>query len=105
LTIATVHIDAAGTSVRITIAGELDLANAATVEDEVLTAIGNQVTDVVVDLTDLSYVDSSGLRILFMLANRLSVLQITMEVIAPSGSPTRRVLEMAGLDALVRVTS
>jgi stage II sporulation protein AA (anti-sigma F factor antagonist) len=96
-----VHIDA--TMVQLAIAGEIDLANAATVEDEVLAAVDNKVTGVVVDLTDLMYIDSSGLRILFLLASRLDVLQITMKVVAPRGSPIRRVVELSGLDALVEM--
>jgi anti-anti-sigma factor len=96
-----VHIDA--TMVQLAIAGEIDLANAATVEDEVLAAVDNKVTGVVVDLTDLMYIDSSGLRILFLLASRLDVLQITMKVVAPRSSPIRRVVELSGLDALVEM--
>jgi len=97
----TVHTEAA--AVHITISGELDLANVATVEEQVMAAIGNAATTVLVDLTDLRYMDSSGLRILFLLSGRLEVLQIAMAVVAPHGSPTRRVIEMSGFDSLVEL--
>lgn len=101
MTIANVKVHVDATAVHITVAGEIDLANAALVEEEMLAAVRNTATKVVVDLTDLQYIDSSGLRILFMLAALLKMLQIAMEVIAPHGTPIRRVLEIAGLDRLV----
>lgn len=104
MTIATVKVSRTGTDVRLEVSGELDLANAVDVEGEILAAIDNSATSVVVDLTDLRYIDSSGLRILFLLANRLAVLQIDMEVVAPHGTPTRRVIEMSGLDSLTTVS-
>jgi anti-anti-sigma factor len=95
----TVHTDA--TTVRIAIAGELDLGNAATVEEQIFSAVRNHATSVVVDLTDLRYLDSSGLRILFLLAGRLELLQISLELVAPHRSPARRVVELSGLGSLV----
>jgi hypothetical protein len=38
-----------------------------------------------------------------MLANRLEMLQTRMGLIAPHGSPIRRVIEMSGLDAFVEL--
>lgn len=63
-------------------------------------AIGNHATAVQIDLSDLHYMDSSGLRILVTLASRLDVLQIKLDIIAPPNSPTRRVLELAGFGSL-----
>jgi len=103
VTAATVSVHKDGDEVHIAVAGELDLANAGLVEDEIVAAIDNTATNVVVDLTDLLYMDSSGLRILFTLSGRLEVLQIEMSVVAPHGSPTRRVIEMSGFDSLVEL--
>ena len=101
MTIATVKVHAADGVVRIALAGEIDLANAATVEAEIFAAVGNTAATVVLDLTDLLYLDSSGLRILFLLAGRLQMLQIGMEVVAPPGSPIRRAIEVFGLEPFV----
>jgi anti-anti-sigma factor len=100
MTIATVSVRTEATHVRIALSGEIDIDNAAAVEQQILDAIDNQMTDVRIDLTYLDYMDSSGLRILFGLASRLDTLQISLNVVAPHGSPTRRVLELAGFDAL-----
>ena len=87
-------------SMRITLSGEIDLANAAAVEDEIRAAVSNQPTTVSVDLTDLTYMDSAGIRILFVLASRLQALRIVLELIVPLDSPTRRIVELSGFESL-----
>jgi len=99
MTIANVSVRTDGTSVFVTIAGEIDIDNADDVEQQIHNAIDNRTTKVGLDLTYLDYMDSSGLRILFNLASRLKVLQIDFDVVAPPGTPTRRALELAGSDA------
>jgi anti-anti-sigma factor len=101
MTAANVAVHTDRTPIRIVIAGEIDMDNAAAVEEQIFIAVDNRATAVQVDLTDLSYLDSSGLRILFTLANRLQMLQIELEVLAPPGSPARQVLELAGFDAIL----
>ncbi|MGH3780397.1 MAG: STAS domain-containing protein [Pseudonocardiaceae bacterium] len=46
------------------LSGEIDLASAAAVEDEICVTVFQQPSTVSVDLTELSYVDSAGIRIL-----------------------------------------
>jgi len=104
VTIATVKVHFDETAVHIAVAGEIDLANAAVVEDEIFAAVDNRATRVVVDLTDLRYVDSSGLRILFILAGRLETLQMAMEVVAPPGSPIRRLAQVSGLHSFIELS-
>ena len=65
-------------SMHIALSGEIDLANAAAVEDELRAAISHQPSAVSVDLTDLTYMDSVGIRILFTLASRLKPLRIML---------------------------
>ena len=87
--------------VRIVVRGEVDLHNAGEVDTQMRQAISNQTTAVSIDLADVDYIDSAGLRVLFHLADRLATLQITVELVAPVGSPSRRVIELSGLAALV----
>jgi anti-anti-sigma factor len=101
---AWVTVAAKGQSVRLVLGGEIDMANAAAVEGEIDAAITNQVTKVDVDLSDVTYLDSAGLRILFSLATRLPTLQIDLELIAPTGSPAHRVMELSGLHNLVTIS-
>jgi anti-anti-sigma factor len=100
MTDARVEVSAEDRSMRISLSGEIDLANAAAVEDEIREAMSNQPAIVSVDLTDLTYMDSAGVRILFTLASRLQALRITLELIVPLGSPTRRLIELSGFESL-----
>jgi anti-anti-sigma factor len=101
MTTALVDVIVDDGSVRIAVSGEVDLANAAAVEDEIVAAITNQATSVSVDLGAVDYMDSAGMRILFSLASRLAGLQIGLEVVAPVGSSARRLVEVSGLAPLV----
>jgi anti-anti-sigma factor len=90
-------------SLHIALSGEIDLANAAAVEDEIREAVSHQPGAVSVDLTDLTYLDSAGIRTLFALASRLKPLRIVLELIVPLDSPTRRLIELSGFESLAAV--
>ena len=98
---ARVETHAEDGSMHIALSGEIDLANAAAVEDQIREAISHQPETVSVDLTDLTYLDSAGIRILFTLASRLKPLQVMLELIVPLNSPTRRLIELSGFESLV----
>ena len=55
---------------------------------------------VLVDLTDLTYLDSAGIRSLFTLASWLEPLRIMLKLIVPVDSPIRRLIELSGLESL-----
>ena len=100
MTTATVVVHPEGDGVRIAIGGEVDLDNAETIEDQLAAAIPNETRAVTLELGKLEYLDSAGLRVLFALAARLEVLQIDLRVEAPSGSPSRRVLQLSGFEGV-----
>jgi len=100
VTLATVVVRPEDTCVRIRITGEIDLDNAETVEEQLAAAIPNATRTVVLELGDLQYLDSAGLRVLFALAARLEVLQISLRVEVPPGTPARRVLQLSGFESL-----
>jgi len=87
--------------VRIVVRGEIDLQNAGDVEGQLTEAISNQARTVSIDLGEVAYLDSAGLRVLFHLVERLATLQIAVELVTPLRSPSRRVIELSGLAALV----
>ena len=89
--------------VSISISGEIDLSNADQVEDDITSAISNRSTSASVDLTDVTYVDSVGMRIFFNLVARLRTAQIELKIIAPPTSPARRIVDISGLNAVVTV--
>jgi stage II sporulation protein AA (anti-sigma F factor antagonist) len=90
-------------TIRITVRGEIDLSNVAAVEQQMLDAISNQLSEVVVDLSGVTYVDSAGLRVLFTLGTRLEALQIRFRLVVPLDSPPRRVIELSGIGSVAAV--
>jgi stage II sporulation protein AA (anti-sigma F factor antagonist) len=99
----TVSTRADGDVVLIVISGEIDLSNAGFVEEQIAGAISNRTLKAAVDLADVTYIDSIGMRVLFALALQLETAQIALKLLAPIGSPARRVIEISGLDSIVAV--
>jgi anti-anti-sigma factor len=107
MTSATVEASADHGTVRICLSGEIDLGNVSTVEEQICAAVSGQptvVSVVSVDLTNLTYIDSVGIRLLFDLASHLQKLRIALKLIAPFESPTRRLIQFSGLDSLVALS-
>src|ERR1051325_3026444 len=75
------------------VTGEIDLANAARARDDLL-AIAADAQGLVVDLTEVPYLDSAGVRILFHLARDLRRRGQMLVVTVPVGSPLRRLLKI-----------
>ena len=89
--------------VAIVITGDIDLSNADDVESDIAAAVPNRSTSASIDLSDVSYIDSIGMRVFFNLAARLRTAQIDLTVIAPLRSPARRIIEISGLGSVVAV--
>ena len=75
MTDATVAASGEAGVVTIRVSGEIDLANAVRVEWDLLRSVENTATEAVVDLSEIGYLDSAGLRILFSFAARLETRQ------------------------------
>ena len=95
--LATVRVGADGDIVHVAIKGEIDLSNASDIEGELADAISNHVTGARVDLDDVTYIDSVGMRVFFKLVTQLRTAQIGLTLVAAHGSPARRVMEVSGL--------
>ena len=84
--------------------GEIDLANAAAIRREVLeTADRNPASTVIVELGEVTYLDSSGLELLFLLARQLDERDQALVAVVPPRTPASRTIEVAGLGRLYPV--
>ncbi|GHH40160.1 STAS domain-containing protein [Lentzea cavernae] len=72
------------------VAGEIDLSNTATFE----TALAQNKGPLVVDLTEVHYIDSAGMSVLFTHAERVEV--VATSLLVP-------LLEMSGLTSMATV--
>ena len=98
------HLDLSGDDVVVArLSGEIDLSNAAEVGDELASGVPNSALGLVLDLTATTYLDSSGVHLIFDLAERLRTRQQQLRIVVPAGAPVRRVLRIVELDDTVPV--
>lgn len=76
--------------------GELDMSTAPRLREELLRLVSDGATSVTVDLSELGFVDSTGLSVLITGLKRLREKGGDMALRSPTPS-TRRVLEITGL--------
>lgn len=83
--------------------GEIDSSNANDLRLAVSDRLATSVTVLVLDLTGVSYLDSSGVESVFELARRLAERRQELRLVAPVGSGTRRVLELCAVGGVAEL--
>lgn len=78
------------------VSGEVDLATAPTLRQRVVQAIDDGARQVVVDLSEVGFMDSTGLGVLIGGLKRLRQLDGNLIVVNPS-DPVHKILEVTGL--------
>lgn len=81
---------------RLTLAGELDIATTPQVEDEARMILAQRVRRLILDLSALTFIDSSGLRMLIALNDSAAGAGWTLGLIRPE--PSLAVLQITGAD-------
>ena len=76
------------------VAGELDLANSPATGEAIEAAVPASARALVVDFTRLTFLDSSGVAMLFRLVRRLGDHRQQLHVVAPEGEAVGRVLDI-----------
>jgi anti-anti-sigma factor len=100
---ARVSVARDGELVMVAVTGDIDMANAAELEGTILEAVPNDAAGLVFDASELTYLDSSGVRLLLSVAARLRWRGLGFVLVAPAGSRCRRVLSLAGVDGAFSV--
>ena len=76
--------------------GDLDLSNLHAVHTALVDATPNDAVGLVVDLSGVQFLDSSGVEALFRLQRSLSIRQQRFAVAIPPEATIRRALELSG---------
>jgi anti-anti-sigma factor len=76
--------------------GDIDLSNAALIGRSMADSISNREIEFVVDLTEVRYLDSAGIGMLFGVSRRLADHHQRLIVVLPSDSLVRRSVEVSG---------
>jgi len=103
--LATVSAERHGEHVIAAIEGEVDPSNARQLGRELTARVPNDAMGVVLDLTAVEYLDSSGVQMVFELAERLEARQQRLAVVVPAGAPAWKVLDIVSLDATAPLTA
>jgi anti-anti-sigma factor len=81
--------------------GEIDASNVPSIERDIIAAIPNTTSGLVVELTEVDYMDSSGIRMLFLLHNQLEQRGQRLRAVVPDTSPIKHVLDCLGVGTLI----
>ncbi len=82
---------------RLTVVGELDIATTPQLEEAARATIARGVRSLTIDLSELTFMDSSGLRRLIILDERASSEGWTLRLLKPAG-PALTILTLTGAD-------
>ncbi len=85
------------------LAGEVDMTNAALVREELSSAVPNQARGLVLDLSEARYLDSAAIEVLFELSRRLVRRRQQLLLVVPRRSPLRRLLTLIDLGSVAAV--
>jgi anti-anti-sigma factor len=83
--------------------GAVDLSNVEDLGRQLEASVSNRARGLVLDLSGVTYLDSTGLRLIFRLARRLGDRQQSLRLIVPDDSRIRRVLTLAGVGTVAQM--
>jgi anti-anti-sigma factor len=78
--------------------GEFDASSVGEVAVKLRRLVENQTKKLVVDLGDVTYLDSAGINLVFAIGGELSARQQQLHLVVVPGSPIERTLEIVGVD-------
>jgi len=96
--LATLRVRERGGIVMAVVEGEIDLSNAPGLLGELTAAVPNSARGLLLDLTALEFLDSSGVHMLYDVAERLATRQQRFAVVLEPGAPPRRAIELSGVE-------
>ena len=96
--LATLRVRERGGIVMAAVEGEIDLSNAARLQGELTAAVPNTARGLLLDLTGLEFLDSSGVHMLYDVADRLATRQQRFAVVLEPDAPPRRAIELSGVE-------
>jgi anti-sigma B factor antagonist len=92
-----------GAEARFTLEGDVDLSSGQIVRDAVCEALDEGATEMVLDLTGVTFLDSTGLTALLNTARDVDRRGGKLRVEAPHGGEPRVVIDLAGVKKLLNV--
>jgi anti-sigma B factor antagonist len=82
----------------VTVSGEMDGHNARDLEDELIRLEGDGRSQIVLDVSRLEFIDSTGLAVIVRAHRRMAKKDHSLIVLRPQGQQVVRAFELSGLD-------
>ncbi len=100
---ATLRIHGGAPVVVASMAGEIDLANADTGEERIVAGVPNEADRLILDLSEVTYLDSAGVRLILGVNERLHLRRQELRLVVPSTAPIQRLIEITRLGVQVPI--
>jgi anti-anti-sigma factor len=83
--------------------GEIDSSNAGELQGALAAQVPRTASVLALDLSRVTYLDSSGIELLFELGRGLAARRQVIRLIVPETSPVRRVLELCAVESVAPI--
>jgi anti-sigma B factor antagonist len=87
----------------VSLSGELDITRSQALTQRLMGAADNRDIGLVVDLTEVTYIDSAAVNVLFEVAEALRQHQLAFAMVVPDGSLVDRVVTLVDLGSVARL--
>jgi anti-anti-sigma factor len=87
------------------VVGDVDMSNIGELRDEVARHVKSDALGLVVDLTEVTYLDSAGVRLLYQIDERARGRQQQLLIVVPPGAIINRTLEAAGVIGSLKIVA
>jgi anti-anti-sigma factor len=81
--------------------GEVDASNVYSLERDTIAAVPHTCLGLVLELSEVDYIDSSGVRMLFTLDHQLRERGQRMRAVVPETTPIKEVLDCLGVGTVI----
>lgn len=81
--------------------GDVDITRAVPIRDKLFRALTNQDYGLIVDMREVTYLDSAGVHLLFEVSERLTSRQQALVAVVPDRAIIQRVLELVDLRSVM----
>ena len=98
MSLADVQITSSQYALIARVSGEIDMSNAEDVGTTVVGATPSEVSGVVLDLSDVEYLDSAGIYVIFGMRASLQARGQTLIMVIPPDSPVHDALRLSGAE-------
>jgi anti-anti-sigma factor len=92
-----IHTKVEAGKAQLAVAGELDLGTVAQLQREVQAALSGGARELVIDLSELTFMDSTGLRLFIAMYDDAAENGWTLQLLHPAEEPLR-IFEISGTD-------